>query len=82
MMNWKGGRGLIKLLYRHLAGGTEEKYEYLQSGVDKTKNNSGASIFFFLHIRAKKTINQTKIKLYIFKCDLKTSNLLINTRLD
>jgi hypothetical protein len=52
------------------------------SGVHKTKNNSGASIFFFLQIRAKKTTNQTEIKLHILKCDLKTSNLLINTRLD
>jgi hypothetical protein len=53
--------------------------------VDKTKNNLGASPFFsgasifFLLIRAKKTMNQTKIKLHILKCDLKTSNLLINT---
>jgi hypothetical protein len=58
------------------------------SGVDKTKNNSGASPFsqepayFFLQIRAKKTINQTKIKLHILKCDVKTSNLLINKRRD
>jgi hypothetical protein len=36
----------------------------VQAGVDKTKNNSGASIFF-LQIRAKKTMNQTKLS-YIF----------------
>jgi hypothetical protein len=36
------------------------------SGVDKTKNNSGANIFF-LQIQAKKTMNQTKTKLYILK---------------
>jgi hypothetical protein len=37
------------------------------TGVDKTKNNSGASPppFFFLQIRAKKTMNQTKINLKI-----------------
>jgi hypothetical protein len=41
------------------------------AGVDKTKNNSGVSPFFsgasicFLQIQAKKTMNQTKIKLYI-----------------
>jgi hypothetical protein len=34
------------------------------SGVDKTKNNSGASIFS-LQIWAKKTMNQTKIKLHM-----------------
>jgi hypothetical protein len=51
------------------------------AGVEKTKNNSGASIFF-LQIWAKKTMNQTKIKLHILKCDLKTSNVLINIRLD
>jgi hypothetical protein len=36
----------------------------LQNRVDKTKNNSGGSIFFLL-IWAKKTLNQTKIKLHI-----------------
>jgi hypothetical protein len=51
------------------------------AGVDKTKNNSGASIFFS-QIQAKKTMTETKRKLHILKCHLKTSNLLINTRLD
>jgi hypothetical protein len=46
------------------------------AGVEKTKNNSGASPFFsgasiiFLQIRAKKTMNQTKIKLHIVTCTL------------
>jgi hypothetical protein len=67
----------------------QEIIETCISGVDNTKNNSGASpffsgasIFYFVKIRANKTMNQTKIKLHILECDLKTSNLLINTRLD
>jgi hypothetical protein len=49
---------------------TRKNALYVTAGVDKTKNNSGASIFF-LQIRAKKTMNQTKKELYILKCALK-----------
>jgi hypothetical protein len=44
--------------------GRSVTYYVLGARVDKAKNNSGASNFF-LEIRAKKTMNETKIKLHI-----------------